>query len=60
MEYKLLATAPSEQKIIEAISRFYCGSNVTLDGEKVFTGKGEQLGMRVIKKNGRYRFEMSI
>ena len=58
MEYKLLASAPSEAEIIKAISRFYCGATISLEGENVHNLKGLLDGVRVIKKRGRYRFEM--
>jgi len=53
----LLASAPTEEKIIKAISEFYYGSTVYLEGEKVFTLKGLCENMQVIKKKNRYRFE---
>jgi hypothetical protein len=55
-----MASAPNEAEIIKCISRFFGGSTVTLNGEKVSTLKGDCDGFRVIKKKGRYRFEMSI
>ena len=58
MEYKLLASAPSEAEIIKAISRFYCGATISLEGENIHNLKGLIDGVRVIKKRGRYRFEM--
>lgn len=58
MEYKLLASAPTEQGIIDSISRFYGGSTISLNGEQVSTLKGICDGFRVIKKKNRYRFEM--
>lgn len=58
MEYKLLASAPTEQGIIDSISRFFGGATVTLNGEQVSTLKGICEGLRVVKKKGRYRFEM--
>ena len=58
MEYKLLASAPTEKDIIDSISRFFCGATVTLNGEQVSTLKGVCDGLRVVKKKGRYRFEM--
>lgn len=57
MEYKLLASAPSEAEIIKAISRFYCGATISLDGENIHNLKGLIDGVRVSKKRGRYRFE---
>lgn len=60
MNYRLMASAPNEAEIIKCISRFFGGSTVTLNGEKVSTLKGDCDGFRVIKKKGRYRFEMSI
>ena len=58
MNYRLMASAPSESEIIKCISSFFGGSSVSLDGEKVSTLKGHCDGFRVIKKKGRYRFEM--
>jgi hypothetical protein len=58
MEYKLLASAPTEQAILESIKRFYCGSNVSIQGEQISNSKGILEGVRVVKKKGRYRFEM--
>jgi hypothetical protein len=58
MNYRLLASAPSEAEIIKCISRFFGGSTVSLDGERVSTLKGYCDGFRVIQKKGRYRFEM--
>ena len=60
MEYKLLATSGTEQGIIDCISRFFGGSTVTLNGEQISTLKGICEGLRVIKKKGRYRFEMVV
>ena len=59
-DYKLLASAPTEADIISCISRFFGGSTVSLNGEQVSTLKGICQGFRVIKKKGRYRFEMVI
>jgi hypothetical protein len=55
-----MASAPSESEIIKCISKFFGGSTVSLNGEEVSTLKGICAGFRVIKKSGRYRFEMSI
>lgn len=60
MEYKLLASAPSEAEIIKAISRFYCGATISLDGENIHNLNGLIDGVRVVKKRGRYRFEAII
>ena len=60
MNYRLMASAPSESEIIKCISKFFGGSTVSLNGEEVSTLKGICAGFRVIKKSGRYRFEMSI
>lgn len=54
---KLLASSPSLDGIIKQISRYYYGSTIHLEGEKVFNLKGEIKGVRVIEKRGRYRFE---
>jgi len=60
MNYRLMASAPNEEEIIKCISRFFGGSTVSLNGEEVSTLKGICTGFRVVKKKGRYRFEMTI
>ena len=56
-KWKLLATAPSEKGILEAIERYYCGSPKTLDHGRIFGPRGVIEHNRVIQKAGRYRFE---
>jgi hypothetical protein len=53
----LLASAPTEERIIKLISQYYYGSTVRIEGEKVFAGKGLCEKVQVIIKKGRYRFE---
>lgn len=66
MTTTLLASAPSLDDIRESIARFYCGEHKTLTPE---TGKAGSwlvcrldgtplLGVRVVKRGRRYRFEM--
>jgi hypothetical protein len=61
----LLATAPTLESIRESVSRFYCGESKTLiptgpDSWKVIGtyDSKEAPGVRVIRKRGRFRFEM--
>jgi hypothetical protein len=62
----LLASAPSLEMIQESIARFYCGEAKDLEPE---TGKPNSwlvtgstgtplLGVRVVKRGKRFRFEM--
>lgn len=65
----LLASAPSLDAINESVTRFYCGESKTLKPEP---GKADSwlvcwthdeeplLGVRVVKRGRRYRFEMVI
>ena len=66
MKSNLLATAPSLDSIRESITAFYCGSSKTLipvgDDEWKVIGtydSKEAPGVRVVRKRGRYRFEMT-
>lgn len=62
----LLASAPTLESISESIGRFYCGSTKTLEPEPgkvdrwlVINPNGIHcLGVRVVKRGKRYRFEM--
>lgn len=70
MKWKLLASAPDLEGIKASIARFYCGEEknlgvpaaeahrrVSLD--LFHKGTVEKVeGVRVIRKNGRWRFEM--
>lgn len=62
----LLASAPSIESLSEAITRFYMGETKTLEVERegcwtVHHADGTQLiGVRVVKRGKRYRFEMVI
>lgn len=66
MKSNLLASAPSLDGILESIARFYCGSTKTLEPEPgkvdrwLVVGLNESpcLGVRVVKRRNRYRFEM--
>jgi hypothetical protein len=53
----LLASAPTEERIIKLISQYYYGSTVRIEGDKVFTGKGLCENVQVIKKGNRYHFK---
>jgi hypothetical protein len=60
----LLASSGTYDGILKLISKFYCGSTITLKqiSEKewdVYTLKGLCKGTKVILKKGRYRFEMN-
>ena len=61
MKYKLLASAPTRERIEEIINKFHFTTNLRVmdSGEirNVKTGKTLE-GVRVIEKKGRYRFEM--
>lgn len=65
----LLATAGTLESIREAITDFYCGSSKTLipDGVDRWrvvgtydTDATPSLGVIVVKRRGRYRFEMVV
>lgn len=65
----LLSTAGTLEGIREAITDFYCGSSKTLvpDGKDRWRIVGTydadalpMLGVHVVKRRGRYRFEMVI
>lgn len=63
-EGKLLATAPTEERIIKLISDYYYGSTITLvpeDGNPnrfaVHNKKGLINGVVVILQGNKYRFE---
>ena len=65
MKGNLLATAGTLEDIRQSVCRFYCGESKTLiptgdDSWKIigtYNGK-EAPGTRVVRKRGRYRFEM--
>lgn len=65
-KYKLLGSAETSEEIFKMIiEKFYCGSDIRFEGTiglySLKNSKGETLeGMRVIRKAGRYRFEMEI
>jgi hypothetical protein len=60
---KLYASSGTLEDITKLVSRFYCGTKVSLvevseNMYDVYTeARGRQELMRVIKKKGRYRFE---
>jgi len=63
-ETKLLATAPTLDRITDMISKYFMGSTITLiqnssnpDEYSVNNKKGKLNSFRVIKKGKRYRFE---
>lgn len=62
----LLASAATLDAITEAVSRFYMGEVKYLEVEKdntwtVHNPNGQQLlGVRVVKRGKRYRFEMVV
>lgn len=64
----LIATAPTLDAIGESIARFYCGESKTLMAEPdkadswlVIGSDGNPLlGVRVIRRRNRYRFEMIV
>lgn len=66
MSSNLLASAASLEAISECVTRFYCGEEKTLEPEPgvenrwiVSHPKGNPcLGVRVVKRGRRYRFEM--
>lgn len=63
LESQLLATAPTEERIIKMISQYYMGSTISLkptDAENifdVFNLKGKINGVLVKFVKGKYRFE---
>ena len=66
MASPLLASAPTLESITDAVARFYMGEVKTLEQEKlnvwtVHHKDGMQvLGVRVVKRGNRYRFEMVL
>ena len=63
----LLASSGSQKGIIQLIAEYFCDKHTDryrLDGENIIqdrvTGDHVLTGFRVIKKKGRYRFEMVI
>ena len=60
---KLLASAPSLEKLREIIAEYYCGASIRLEGMKdgktwtVHNAKGKIKRVYVRLKAGRYRFE---
>lgn len=60
MEYKLLASAPSETAILDCIKRYFYGGNFTVQNGIVHNSRGAIQGFRVIHKGKRYRFECLI
>lgn len=66
MASSLLASAPTLESITESVARFYMGEVKTLEEEMpnvwtVHRKDGMQvLGVRVVKRGKRYRFEMVL
>lgn len=62
-EGKLLASSPTEERIIKLISQYFMGSTISLhptDDENIFDVhnlKGKLKNFHVVKKGGKYRFE---
>jgi hypothetical protein len=56
----LYASAPTKEALLESITRFYCGTPMTitddLEVKRVSDGK-ILTSVRVVKKGNRYRFE---
>ena len=57
---ELIASASTEEKIISMISQFYGGSTIALRGQEVSNRNGPINGVRVVFRNGRFRFERGI
>ena len=66
MSNNLLASAPNLESIVDCVTRFYMGEVKTLEEERpgtyrVVSNDGVPcLGVRVVKRGKRYRFEMVI
>jgi len=58
MTAALLATSNTLPGIIECISKFWLRKDIRVEGERVYLGDKLHERVRVIKKKGRYRFEM--
>lgn len=61
MTQTLLGSAPTEERIIALISKFYMGATISLHENQtdfdIYNKKGKLSGVRVIKKGKRFRFE---
>ena len=57
MEAKLLASAPTLDKLTAFISEYFGGSTIALDGETINNANGPIPGFRVMTGKGRFRFE---
>lgn len=55
---RLLASAPTQERLLKIVTDFYCGSSIRFENGDVFNAKGKIEGVRVIFKNRRFRFEM--
>lgn len=58
---KLLASAPTLSGIEDSVNRFWCSDKYRVDPETLIITHPERAapeGVRIIKKAGRYRFEM--
>jgi len=54
--YNLIGSSPTEDGIKNLISKFYGGSTITLEGEKVYNLRGRIEDAKVEIKGKRYRF----
>lgn len=57
MNTKLIASAPTIERLIACSVKYWCGSNIRIEGEKVFNNNGQIKDVVVINKKGRFRLE---
>lgn len=60
MNYKLLASSPTEAGILDCINRYFYSKTFSIKDGGVYNSKGLLYGFRVIQKGKRYRFEVLI
>jgi hypothetical protein len=50
----LIASAPTEEKLLKMAQDYWFSPNIRFEGEKVFNSKGQIEGFAVEQKKGRY------
>jgi hypothetical protein len=51
----LIASAPTEEKLLKMAQDHWFSPNIRFEGDKVFNSKGQIEGVAVEQKKGRYR-----